>query len=61
MPFDAAGSFRPANGAGELRRLAVQGAGATVISGGVVLFVQIAGTVLLARLWRPETSEWWPW
>lgn len=53
-PFDAIGSFRPANEAGELRRLAVQGAGATVLSGGVMLFIQIAGTVLLARLLTPR-------
>jgi O-antigen/teichoic acid export membrane protein len=53
-PFDAAGSFRPLEGAGELRRLAVQGAGATVFSGGVVLLVQIVGTVVLARLLAPR-------
>ncbi|MBZ5723516.1 MAG: lipopolysaccharide biosynthesis protein [Acidobacteriia bacterium] len=53
-PFDASGAFRPvAEGGGELRRLAVRGAGVTVFSGGLGLAIQIAATVVLARLLTP--------
>jgi polysaccharide transporter, PST family len=53
-PFDSNGTFRPnANDAGELRRLAVRGAGATVFSQGVSLAVQMSATVILARLLIP--------
>jgi polysaccharide transporter, PST family len=53
-PFDSNGAFRPsASGAGELRRLAVRGAGATVFSQGVSLAVQMSATVILARLLVP--------
>jgi polysaccharide transporter, PST family len=54
-PFDSKGIFRPnANGAGELRRLAVRGAGVTVFSQGVSLAVQMSATVILARLLAPD-------
>jgi PST family polysaccharide transporter len=52
-PFDESGAFRAsAEGAG-LRLLAVRGAGVTVLSGGLVLAVQIIATVVLARLLTP--------
>ena len=54
-PFDSNGNFKPrANGPAELRRLAVRGAGVTVFSQGVSLVVQMAATVILARLLLPE-------
>jgi polysaccharide transporter, PST family len=53
-PFDPNGLFRPgANDSDELRRLAVRGAGATVFSRGVSLAIQMAATVILARLLIP--------
>jgi O-antigen/teichoic acid export membrane protein len=53
-PFDSNGLFRPsANDSDELRRLAVRGAGATVVSRGVSLAIQMAATVILARLLIP--------
>ena len=52
-PFDAGGVFRPTEGAGEVRRLAVRGAGATVFSSGLGLGVQMVSTLVLARLLRP--------
>ena len=53
-PFDASGAFRPvADGGGDLRRLAVRGAGVTVLSGGLGVAIQIIATVVLARLLTP--------
>lgn len=52
-PFDANGVFGPNVNDGEVRRLAVRGAGITVFSGGVVLVIQVAATVILARLLTP--------
>ena len=53
-PFDAAGAFLPApSSGGELRQLAVRGAGVTILSGGMALAVQIIATVVLARLLAP--------
>ena len=52
-PFDASGAFRPSAEGDELRRLAVRGAGVTVLSGGVGLAVQMIATVILARLLTP--------
>jgi PST family polysaccharide transporter len=49
-PFDDKGVFGPAAEGEGLRRLAVRGAGITVLSGGLVLAVQIIATVVLARL-----------
>jgi O-antigen/teichoic acid export membrane protein len=51
VPFDENGVFGPA--IGEVRRLAVRGAGATMFSGGVTLVAQIASTLVLARLLTP--------
>jgi len=53
-PFDANGAFLPAEHDGALRRLAVQGAGVTVFSGVLGLGIQIAATMVLARLLTPE-------
>ena len=39
---------------GELRQLAVRGAGVTVLSGGFALAIQIASTVILSRLLAPH-------
>ncbi len=53
-PFDAEGKFHPVAGShGELRRLAVRGAGASVSAQGVSLCVQMVATVVLARLLLP--------
>jgi PST family polysaccharide transporter len=49
-PFDDSGAFRSAPEGDGLRRLAIRGAGVTVVSGGLVLAVQIIATVVLARL-----------
>jgi PST family polysaccharide transporter len=54
-PFDASGNFRqPAKAGGGLRRLAVRGAGVTVLSQGVIFAVQLIATVVLARLLTPS-------
>jgi O-antigen/teichoic acid export membrane protein len=54
-PFDESGKFQAIpDGGAELRRLAVQGAGVTVLSQGVMLAVQIITTVVLARLLMPS-------
>jgi len=53
-PFDASGMLRPAaDASGGLRRLALRGAGVTVFSQGVLFAIQIAATVVLARLLAP--------
>jgi PST family polysaccharide transporter len=53
IPFDASGAFRPVAEGGELRRLAVRGAAATVSAAGLSLLLQVVGTVILARLLTP--------
>jgi PST family polysaccharide transporter len=53
IPFDASGAFHPVAEGGELRRLAVRGAAATVSAAGLSLVLQIIGTVVLARLLTP--------
>jgi polysaccharide transporter, PST family len=54
-PFDAEGKFHPvADGHGELRRLAIRGAGASVSAQGLALLVQMVATVVLARLLTPS-------
>ncbi len=50
-PFEINDAFRPA--AVELRQRAVQGAGITLLSGGVGLAIQVIATVVLARLLTP--------
>lgn len=55
-PFDVSGAFAPSVPAGgrALRRVAVKGAGVTVFYSGVRLVIQMAGTVVLARLIVPR-------
>jgi len=50
-PFDASGAFRPVDG--ELGRLALRGAGATILSSALALGVQVIATVILARILTP--------
>lgn len=50
-PFDSTGTFRPSEGTA--RSLAVRGAGATILSGGAGVAIQIIATVTLARLLTP--------
>lgn len=53
-PFDQSGRFQTvADGGPELRRLAVRGAGVTVFAQGALLAVQMAATIVLARLLAP--------
>jgi PST family polysaccharide transporter len=51
--FDEQGFFRSRVGEGEVRQLAIRGAGVTVFSGGLGLAIQVVATVLLARLLTP--------
>ncbi|MGH9454164.1 MAG: oligosaccharide flippase family protein, partial [Terriglobia bacterium] len=53
-PFDASGAFAPVAEGGELRKLAVQGAGISVVSQGMTLAVQLVATMVLARLLTPS-------
>ena len=54
-PFDASGAFGPVAGdIGELRNVAVRGAGAMVFSSGFALVFQMVATVVLARLLSPS-------
>lgn len=53
-PFDASGSFRPSVDHSETRKLAVRGAGFTLLSGGLGFGVQMISTVVLARLLAPS-------
>jgi PST family polysaccharide transporter len=50
IPFDASGAFRIRTESSELRRLAVQGAAATLSAAALALAAQVVGTVILARL-----------
>jgi O-antigen/teichoic acid export membrane protein len=52
-PFDSTGAFVTHTEGSGLRRLAVRGAGVTVLSQGTMLAVQVIGTVVLARLLTP--------
>ena len=52
-PFDASGVFVGAQNE-ELRRLALRGAGASVLGQGLAFAVQIAATLILARLLAPS-------
>lgn len=52
-PFDSHGNFHPSGEGGGLRRLAVRGAGVTVLSQGVVFAIQLIATIVLARLLTP--------
>ncbi|MFZ1135708.1 MAG: lipopolysaccharide biosynthesis protein [Candidatus Korobacteraceae bacterium] len=52
-PFDSGGDFHPIAEGGELRRLAVRGAAATVSAQTLTLAAQVVSTVVLARLLTP--------
>ena len=54
-PFNPDGTFVPLvpTGGGELRRLTVRGAGATLFAGGMTLAIQVIATMVLARLLTP--------
>jgi O-antigen/teichoic acid export membrane protein len=53
-PFDANGVYSPVITWDQAPGLVVRGAGATVFSSGVGLAIQIAGTMVLARLLTPR-------
>jgi len=53
-PFDASGVFLPNVHGDHVRRLAVRGAGATLASSALGLVIQIASTMVLARLLAPR-------
>jgi PST family polysaccharide transporter len=53
IPFDANGFFSPSAESGELRRLAVRGAAATVSAAGLSLVLRVVPTIVLARLLTP--------
>jgi PST family polysaccharide transporter len=53
-PFDAGGAFQANVNDGGIRRLAVRGAGVTVLSSGIGLAIQIVSTVVLSRLLVPK-------
>jgi len=53
-PFDENGAFRPATDGDGLRRLAVRGAGVTVLSQSLGFAIQMIATAVLARLLTPE-------
>jgi polysaccharide transporter, PST family len=53
-PFDIHDPSRSDMDRGEVRRLAVKGAGVTVLSGALGLAVQVGATVFLARLLTPK-------
>ena len=50
-PFDATGTFCPP--AAGIRQLAVRGAGATIVSSGLAVVIQMVSTMILARLLAP--------
>ncbi len=55
-PFDASGAFAPSvpRGGSALRSLAVRGAGMNIFSGAMGIAIQLAATVVLARLLTPR-------
>lgn len=53
-PFDSSGAFHPIAEGHSLRRAAVRGAGVTVFASAVAFVVQMAATVILARLLTPS-------
>lgn len=52
-PFDCNGAFRPVSKAQGVRRAAVRGAGVTIFASGLSFAVQMAATMVLARLLTP--------
>ena len=53
-PFDASGAFRVAIEGDEVRQLGVRSAGVTVLSQALAFGIQLAATVVLARLLAPK-------
>src|SRR5579871_4797716 len=53
IPFDENGAFQPMAEGGELRRLAVRGAAATISAAALAFGAQAVSTVILARLLTP--------
>jgi O-antigen/teichoic acid export membrane protein len=53
IPFGPSGAFQSAGDAGQVQRLAIRGAGVTVLFSGLSLAVQIVATIGLARLLAP--------
>lgn len=53
-PFDASGAFRSDVSDHGIKRMAVRGAGVTVLSSGLALAIQIVSTVVLSRLLVPK-------
>jgi len=53
-PFDGSGAFDIATNEKEIRQLGVRGAGATVLSQALSFGVQLAATVVLARMLAPK-------
>lgn len=53
-PFDASGAFRPVAAGDHLRRVAVRSAGFTVFGQSLGFIIQMAATVVLARLLTPS-------
>lgn len=54
IPFDSSGAFHPVAKDGDLRRLAVRGAAASVSASGLCFLAQMIGTIVLARLLTPN-------
>lgn len=53
-PFDSRGEFHPIDQGDGLRRVAVRGAGMSILAAGVSFLVQMVATVVLARLLTPN-------
>ncbi len=53
-PFDAEGQFHPIAEGDLLRRVAVRGAGTTLVASGASFCLQLISTVVLARLLTPN-------
>ena len=52
-PFDSSGAFHPVAKGDDLRKTAVRGAGVTIFSSALSFAIQIAATMVLARLLTP--------
>ena len=53
-PFDTSGAFHPSADGDGLRRVAIRGAGMTILGSGASFIVQLTATVVLARLLTPS-------
>ena len=52
-PFDSDGKFKPAEGGGGLRRLAVRGASVTAIAQGLAFAIQMIATIVPSSAAHP--------